>query len=60
MADGGRPCLQNLCRYLCNPAGKMTLQVIAAVAELECDLLLERTQSGINWAKVAGKNRRES
>jgi putative DNA-invertase from lambdoid prophage Rac len=38
-----------------SPAGKMTMQVIAAVAEFERDLLLERTQSGINRAKAAGK-----
>ena len=40
---------------LSSPAGKMTMQVIAAVAEFERDLLLERTQSGINRAKAAGK-----
>jgi len=31
------------------------MQVIAAVAEFERDLLIERTQSGITRAKVAGK-----
>jgi len=36
-------------------AGKMTMQVIAAVAEFERDLLIERTQSGIHRAKAAGK-----
>lgn len=40
---------------LTSAAGKMTMQVIAAVAEFEKDLLLERTQSGIKRAKVAGK-----
>jgi putative DNA-invertase from lambdoid prophage Rac len=40
---------------LTSPAGKMTMQVIAAVAEFERDLLIERTQSGITRAKVAGK-----
>ncbi len=40
---------------LTSPAGKMTMQVIAAVAEFERDLLLERTQSGIMRAKAAGK-----
>lgn len=40
---------------LTSPAGKMTMQVIAAVAEFERDLLLERTRSGINRAKAAGK-----
>jgi putative DNA-invertase from lambdoid prophage Rac len=33
----------------------MTMQVIASVAEFERDLLLERTQSGINRPKAAGK-----
>lgn len=32
---------------LTSPAGKMTMQVIAAVAESERDLLIERTQSGL-------------
>jgi putative DNA-invertase from lambdoid prophage Rac len=40
---------------LTSPAGKMTMQVIAAVAEFERDLLVERTLSGINRAKAAGK-----
>jgi len=40
---------------LTSSAGKMTMQVIAAVAEFERDLLIERTQSGINRAKAAGK-----
>jgi len=40
---------------LTSPAGKMTMQVIAAVAEFERDLLIERTQSGINRAKSTGK-----
>lgn len=31
------------------------MQVIAAVAEFERDLLIERTQSGIIRAKTAGK-----
>ncbi|MDK2375040.1 recombinase family protein [Serratia fonticola] len=36
-------------------AGKMTMQVISAVAEFERDLLRERTHSGIARAKAAGK-----
>ena len=40
---------------LTSSAGKMTMQVIAAVAEFERDLLIERTQAGINRAKAAGK-----
>lgn len=40
---------------LTSPAGKMTMGVIAAVAEFERDLLIERTQSGLTRAKAAGK-----
>ena len=40
---------------LTSPAGRMTMQVIAAVAEFERDLLIERTHSGISRAKEAGK-----
>lgn len=40
---------------LTSPAGKMTMQVISAVAEFERDLLLERTYSGISRARNAGK-----
>ena len=40
---------------LSSPAGKMTMQVISAVAEFERDLLIERTQSGLARAKEAGK-----
>jgi putative DNA-invertase from lambdoid prophage Rac len=40
---------------LTSPAGKMTMGVIAAVAEFERDLLIERTQSGLQRAKAEGK-----
>lgn len=40
---------------LTSPAGKMTMAVIAAVAEFERDLLVERTQAGLKRAKVQGK-----
>ncbi len=40
---------------LASPAGKMTMAVIAAVAEFERDLLIERTQSGLARAKIEGK-----
>lgn len=40
---------------LTSAAGKMTMGVIAAVAEFERDLLIERTQSGLNRAKSQGK-----
>lgn len=40
---------------LTSPAGKMTMQVISAVAEFERDLLLERTHAGIERAKASGK-----
>lgn len=39
---------------LTSPAGKMTMGVIAAVAEFERDLLIERTQAGLSRAKAAG------
>lgn len=40
---------------LTSPAGKMTMGVIAAVAEFERDLLIERTQAGLSRAKTEGK-----
>lgn len=40
---------------LTSPAGKMTMQVISAVAEFERDLLIERTHAGIAKAKASGK-----
>ncbi len=40
---------------LTSAAGRMTMSVIAAVAEFERDLLIERTQSGLSRAKAAGK-----
>ena len=40
---------------LTSPAGKMTMGFIAAVAEFERDLLIERTQSGLARAKSQGK-----
>jgi putative DNA-invertase from lambdoid prophage Rac len=40
---------------LTSPAGKMTMGVIAAVAEFERDLLIERTQAGLSRAKGDGK-----
>ena len=40
---------------LTSAAGKMTMGVIAAVAEFERDLLVERTQSGLIRAKAQGK-----
>ncbi|MDQ4420059.1 recombinase family protein [Sphingobium sp. DEHP117] len=40
---------------LTSPAGKMTMSVIAAVAEFERDLLIERTQAGLTRAKAEGK-----
>ncbi|NCT99674.1 MAG: recombinase family protein [Comamonadaceae bacterium] len=39
---------------LTSPAGKMTMSVIAAVAEFERDLLVERTQAGMARAKASG------
>lgn len=40
---------------LTSAAGKMTMGVIAAVAEFERDLLIERTQAGLARAKTEGK-----
>jgi putative DNA-invertase from lambdoid prophage Rac len=40
---------------LTSAAGKMTMGVIAAVAEFERDLLVERTQAGLARAKAEGK-----
>ncbi|MFD1786528.1 recombinase family protein [Sphingomonas floccifaciens] len=40
---------------LTSAAGKMTMGVIAAVAEFERDLLIERTQAGLQRAKAEGK-----
>lgn len=40
---------------LTSPAGKMTMQVLSAVAEFERDLLIERTQAGLQRAKCQGK-----
>lgn len=39
---------------LTSAAGKMTMSVIGAVAEFERDLLIERTQAGLQRAKKAG------
>lgn len=40
---------------LTSPAGKMTMQVLGAVAEFERDLLIERTQAGLQRARSEGK-----
>jgi putative DNA-invertase from lambdoid prophage Rac len=40
---------------LTSSAGKMTMAVIAAVAEFERDLLVERTQAGLRRVKAQGK-----
>lgn len=40
---------------LTSAAGKLTMQVIIAVAEFERDLLIERTNAGIKRAKAEGK-----
>lgn len=41
---------------LTSPAGKMTMQVLAAVAEFERDLIIERTQAGQARARAEGKH----
>ena len=40
---------------LTSSAGTMTMHVLNAVAQFERDLLIERTQSGLNRAKAEGK-----
>src|SRR5687767_10841539 len=40
---------------LTSSTGKLTMNVINAVAEFECDLLGERTQAGLSRAKAEGK-----
>ena len=40
---------------LTSPAGKLLLSMLAAVAEMERDLLIERTQAGLARAKAEGK-----
>lgn len=40
---------------LTSAAGKMTMQVLNAVAEFERDLLIERTHAGLERAKAEGK-----
>lgn len=39
---------------LTSPAGRMTMGVIAAVAQFERDLLIERTQAGLERARAEG------
>ncbi len=41
---------------LTSSAGKMTMNVLNAVAQFERDLLIERTQSGLKRAKSEGKS----
>ena len=48
-------CLQLGGVDLTSSSGKMTMSVIAAVAEFERDLLVERTQAGLSRAKRSGK-----
>ncbi len=40
---------------LASAAGKLLLSMLAAVAEMERDLLIERTQAGLSRAKAEGK-----
>ena len=40
---------------LTSPAGKLLLMMLSAVAEMEKDLLVERTQAGLARAKAEGK-----
>ena len=56
LADAGIRvhCLQLGGMDLTSPAGKMTMTTLAAVAEFERDLLIERTQAGLSRAKAQG------
>lgn len=40
---------------LTSPAGKLMLAMLAAVAEMERDLIVERTQAGLARAKAEGR-----
>lgn len=40
---------------LTSPAGKLMMNMLAAVAEMERDMLIERTQAGLARAKAEGK-----
>jgi putative DNA-invertase from lambdoid prophage Rac len=48
-------CLALGCVDLTSPAGKMTMGVVNVMAEFERDLLIERTQAGLQRAKAEGK-----
>ena len=48
-------CLQLGGCDLTSPAGKMTMGVLSVVAQFERDLLIERTQAGLERAKAEGK-----
>ena len=48
-------CLALGCTDLTSSSGKMTMTILSAVAEFERDLIVERTQSGLERAKVEGK-----
>lgn len=41
---------------LASPSGKLMLAMLAAVAEMERDLLVERTQAGLERARAQGKH----
>jgi putative DNA-invertase from lambdoid prophage Rac len=49
-------CLQLGGQDLTSAAGKMTMTVLAAVAEFERNLLIERTRSGLARARAEGKS----
>jgi putative DNA-invertase from lambdoid prophage Rac len=40
---------------LTSPAGKLLLSMLAAVAEMERDLIVERTKAGLERARAQGK-----
>lgn len=48
-------CIQLGGTDLTSPAGRMVMTVLNAVAQFERDLIIERTQAGLERAKAAGK-----
>ena len=55
LAEIGVRCLALGGVDLASSTGKLTMNVINAVAEFERDLLIERTQAGLARAKAAGR-----
>jgi DNA invertase Pin-like site-specific DNA recombinase len=39
----------------CTPLGKFFFRTMASIAELECDIIAERTRAGLQAARVRGR-----